>query len=104
MKLMTFRARYGTDEACRGHLQSVRWPHAPVCDRCRSIDHASAETKCLQVPCARNGFPRRVGRLMEDSHLALRTWRLALCLILPTSKTISSVNLAQHLSLGQETA
>ena len=41
---------------------------------------------------------------MQDSHLPLRTWYLAMYLILASSKGISSVKLAEHLGVGQKTA
>ena len=45
-----------------------------------------------------------VGTPMEDSHLPLRTWYLAMYLILASSKGISSIKLAEHLGVGQKTA
>jgi len=41
---------------------------------------------------------------MEDSHLPLRTWYLAMYLILASSKRISSVKLGEQLGVGQKTA
>jgi transposase-like protein len=107
MKLTTFLARYGTDEACRAHLESVRWPRGPVCDRCGSVDDASPVAKRPGVyrcrACGKD-FRVTVGTPMEDSHLPLRTWYLAMYLILASSKGISSVKLAEHLGIGQKTA
>jgi transposase-like protein len=107
MKLTTFLARYGTDEACRSHLESVRWPHGPVCDRCGSVDDASPVAKRPGVwrcrACGKD-FRVTVGTPMEDSHLPLRTWYLAMYLILASSKGISSIKLAEHLGVGQKTA
>ena len=37
MKLTTFLKRFGTAEACREHLESVRWPNGPVCPHCGAI-------------------------------------------------------------------
>ena len=107
MKLTTFLARYRTDEACRSHLESVRWPHGPVCDRCGSVDDASPVAKRPGVyrcrACGKD-FRVTVGTPMEDSHLPLRTWYLAMYLILASAKGISSVKLAEHLGVGQKTA
>jgi len=41
---------------------------------------------------------------MEDSHLPLRTWCLAMYLILASSKRISRVKLGEQLGVGQKTA
>lgn len=40
MKLRSFMRRFGTNEACRAHLESVRWPDGPVCDRCGCLNEA----------------------------------------------------------------
>ena len=42
MKLRTFIKKFSTDEACRAHLESVRWPEGPVCPRCGTVAEATA--------------------------------------------------------------
>ena len=107
MKLTTFLSRFGTDEACRLHLESVRWPHGPVCDRCGSVDNASPVAKRPGVYRCRDcgkDFRVTVGTPMEDSRLPLRVWYLAMYLILASSKGRSSVKLAEHLGITQKSA
>ena len=107
MKLTTFLSRFGTDEACRAHLEGVRWPHGPVCDRCGSVDNASPVAKRAGVHRCRacgKDFRVTVGTPMEDSRLPLRVWYLAMYLILASSKGISSVKLAEHLGITQKSA
>ena len=107
MKLTTFLARYGTEEACRAHLESVRWPHGPVCDRCGAVDNATPVAKRPGVYRCRDcgkDFRVTVGTPIEDSRLPLRTWYLAMYLILASSKGISSVKLAEHLGITQKSA
>jgi transposase-like protein len=107
MKLTTFLARYGTDEDCRTHLESVRWPHGPVCDRCGAVDDASPVARRPGVyrcrACGKD-FRITVGTPMEDSRLPLRTWYLAMYLILASSKGISSVKLGEQLGITQKSA
>ncbi len=107
MKLTTFLARYGTEEACRAHLESVRWPHGPVCDRCGAVDNATPVAKRPGVYRCRDcgkDFRVTVGTPMEDSRLPLRTWYLAMYLILASSKGISSVKLGEQLGITQKSA
>ena len=107
MKLTTFLSRFGTDEVCRTHLESVRWPHGPVCDRCGSVDNASSVAKRPGVHRCRDcgkDFRVTVGTPMEDSRLPLRVWYLAMYLVLASSKGISSVKLAEHLGITQKSA
>jgi hypothetical protein len=42
MKLTTFMKKFGTDDACREHMESVRWPDGPLCPRCGVVDEAVA--------------------------------------------------------------
>ena len=40
MRLTGFTKAYGPDEACRAHMESVRWPDGPVCPKCGAINEA----------------------------------------------------------------
>jgi hypothetical protein len=40
MNLVSFLKTFGTDEACRAHMESVRWPNGPVCPKCGVIGQA----------------------------------------------------------------
>jgi len=107
MKLITFMKRFDSDDACRAHLESVRWPHGPTCPHCGAVDNAKPvggrpSWHCCHA-CGKQ-FSVTVGTPMHGSHLPLRVWYLALYLILASSKGISSVKLGQHLGVGQKTA
>jgi len=107
MKLTAFMKRFGTDEACRAHLESVRWPHGPVCDRCGSVNDAALVSRrpgVYRCRACKKDFRVTVGTPIEDSRLPLRTWYLAMYLILASSKGISSIKLGEHLGVGQKTA
>lgn len=40
MTLAAFQKRFGSEEACRAHLEAVRWPHGPVCPVCGVVRRA----------------------------------------------------------------
>ena len=106
MNLNAFLDKFGTDESCRTHMQGVRWPDGPTCPRCGSVDDAVEVStrpglyRCR--PCGKQ-FTVTVGTALEGSHLPLRTWYLAMYLMLSTAKPISAMSLSRHLGLQYRT-
>jgi transposase-like protein len=106
MKLSTFLGKFGTDAACRAHMESVRWPEGPVCPRCDTIDQATPiPTRPGLYRCGACGkqFTVTVGTAMEGTHLPLRLWYIAMFLILNTAKPISAMSLHHHLGVQYRT-
>ena len=106
MKLTAFLKAYGTDEACRTHMESVRWPAGPVCPRCGVIGEAAeiaTRPGTYRCRACEKQFTVTVGTAMEGSHLPLRTWYLAMYLMLSTAKPISAMSLSRHLELQYRT-
>jgi transposase-like protein len=107
MKLRTFIKKFSTDEACRAHLESVRWPEGPVCPRCGTVGEATAVAnkpgywQCR--PCGKQ-FSVTAGTPMHGTHLPLSVWYLAMYLILASSKGISAVKLGEQLGVQYRTA
>jgi len=107
MKLTTFLNRFGTDETCRAHLESVRWPDGPICAHCGVVGGAGpvgGRTGFYRCRACGKQFSVTVGTPMHGSHLPLNVWYLAMYLVLASSKGISSVKLGEHLGVGQKTA
>ena len=80
----TFLRKFDTDEACRAHLESVRWPEGPVCPRCGTIDQATpipTRPGLYRCGACRKQFTVTVGTVMEGTHLPLRLWYIAMFLI-----------------------
>lgn len=106
MRLTEFLKKYGTDEECRVHMESVRWPVGAVCPRCDVVnDFVPISTRpglyrCR--PCA-NQFTVTVGTALEGTHLPLHVWYLAMYLLLSTSKPLSAMSLTKHLGLQYRT-
>jgi transposase-like protein len=107
MELAAFSRLFGTDEACRVHLERVRWPDGPVCPQCGSSEGASSVGSRPGVyrcrACAKQ-FTVTVGTPMHGSHLPLHLWYRAMYLTLAFTKGISSVDLAKSLNVDQKTA
>jgi transposase-like protein len=101
-----FAAAFGTDDACRAHLERVRRPDGPACPRCGAVEEAVAVStrpglhRCR--PCGKQ-FTVTVGTPLEGSHLPLRHWYLAMSLMLNTAKPISAMSLSRHLGVQYRT-
>lgn len=106
MNLHQFQKKFGTHEACRDHLESLRWPQGPVCPKCGSINEARRITPrpdILRCKCKAE-FRVTDGSPMEGSHLDLNTWFLAIYLIATSSKGISAMKLAGWLGVSYKTS
>lgn len=106
MKLSTFMSKFGTDEACRAHMESVRWPFGPVCPNCGSINNAvpvSTRPGLYRCRACSKQFTVTVDTALEGSHLPLRVWYLAMYLMLSTAKPISAMSLSKHLGIQYRT-
>jgi transposase-like protein len=107
MRLSTFMTEFATDdEACRAHMERVRWPDGPVCPRCGAVDDAVAvSTRPGLYRCRECGkqFTVTLGTALEGSHLPLRVWYLAMYLMLSTAKPIGAMSLSKHLGLQYRT-
>ena len=106
MNLIAFMKTYATDEACRAHMESVRWPNGPVCPKCGVVDQAAtiaSRPGLFRCHDCKAQFTVTVGTAMEGTHLPLRTWYLAMYLMLSTAKPISAMSLSRHLELQYRT-
>lgn len=106
MNLGEFTKAYGTDEACRAHMESVRWPAGPICPKCGVINDAvpistrPGQFRCR--PCAKQ-FNVLMGTALEGTHLPLRVWYLAMYLMLSTARPISAMSLSTQLGIQYRT-
>src|ERR1700677_4605968 len=65
---------FDTDEACRTHMQRVRWPHGPVCTKCGTINEAApvgGRPGVFHCDGCKSQFTVTVGTAMECTHLPL---------------------------------
>ena len=100
-----------TEEACRKHLEKLRWDNEPICPHCGSQREGHYKLKDKGVfnglyKCkdCRSRFTVRVGTIFESSHIPLRKWFLAIYIFSSHKKGISSVQLHKDLDVTQKTA
>ncbi|MCH8853104.1 MAG: IS1595 family transposase [Planctomycetes bacterium] len=105
---MTFiKASKLTDDKAREYLESLRWPDGARCVHCGSesvtkLNGTSARPgvfKCREKEC-RKQFTVTVGTIFERSHIDLKTWVMAFCLVCASKKGISALQLQRMLGLG----
>ena len=104
--LPEFLARFGTDEACRAHLFSVRWPDG---FRCRDCDgpRCYPHSKRLIYECPQCGAQNSLlaGTIFEQTKTGLSKWFLAIYMFMSSKGGISAVELGRQLGFrSQQTA
>ncbi|MEN9440635.1 MAG: hypothetical protein RLZ33_711 [Bacteroidota bacterium] len=95
-----------TEEQCREKLFSVKWGEKACCPKCGNTDRISyLKTrnvyKCLE--CSKQ-FSLVKGTLFENSNMPLKKWFAAIYLMSTEVTGISSVQMAKHLKIEQNTA
>jgi transposase-like protein len=102
---------FGTDDAAREYLETVRWPNGPVCPHCGNCDaariYAIAPNPAKKIraglrqckECSKQ-FTVTVGTIFEDSHIPLRKWLVAWYMLCSSKKGISALQMQRMLELG----
>jgi transposase-like protein len=98
-------AAFPDEEAAQNFFAQIRWPQGPYCPFCggHNIMARSLAEKCHCRSC-RKRFCLRTKTLFAQSKLPLRTWLIAIRLIVSHPRAIKSVTLAQDLKVTQTTA
>ena len=102
---------YHDEDAARAHLESLLWPHGPVCPRCgvtedriTKLQGASTRPGVYKCKDCRKPFSVTVGTVMERSHVPLSKWVLAAHFMSASKKGMSALQLQRMLGTNYETA
>jgi len=89
--LFNLMDRFPTEEACRTHLFSRRWPNGFACPRCGGVEYYRISTRDL-YECAYCHYQVSVtaGTVMEGTRTPLRAW-FALIFLMANQRTGVSV-------------
>ena len=89
-------------------LESIAWPHHPVCPHCKHIGpvYDLSKTRVGLKKCRRccKQFTVRVGTAVEASHLPLHKWLQAVYLLCAGDKPISVQQLQRTLNITYKSA
>lgn len=106
--------KFPTDDAAREHLERLRWPNGPACPKCGSAEvyrltrKAESTRGCraglLKCKYCRKQFTVTVGTVMEDSHIPLRKWVIAMYMLCCSKKGISAHQIHRMLGLSYKSA
>lgn len=102
---------FATEESAREYYEALRWPKGPVCFHCGNSDQAriykmsandEAEIRPGLYKCAecRKTFTATMGTIMEDSHLPLNKWMIAMYVINASKTQVSALQMQRMLELG----
>lgn len=102
---------YHDDDAARAHLESVLWPHGPVCphcgvmgDRIHLMQGKSTRAGLYKCKDCRKPFTVTVKTVMERSHIPLSKWVLAAQIMASSKKGFSALQLHRMIGTNYETA
>jgi transposase-like protein len=106
-------AKYFSDEdEARALLQQMRWGGNPACPHCGGMEPykitpaAGSKTRKGLYKCreCRKQFTVTVGTVMEDSHMPLSKWLLAIHLLASSKKGFSAHQLHRNLGISYKAA
>ena len=105
MDIVTLLDRCADEDACRKHLEALRWPSGVACTRCGDMDVSPIKGRG-QWHCIGCGyhFSVKSGTIMHDSHLPLRKWFAAIYLLCQSKKGMSAHQLHRTIGVAYRTA
>ena len=106
--LIELMAKFPNETSARKWFESIVWQDGvAVCHRCGGCNtYEVPSAKPLPHRCrdCRKHFSFRHGTLLEDSHVPLQKWAIAIYLLVTSLKGVSSMKLHRDLDITQKTA
>ena len=111
MNLIEVTQEFATEEQCLEYLARSRWPDGVRCPICgnnevkKIVRKTLTENKrpftfaCLEPTC-KHRFSPTVGTIFHGSHIPLRTWFMAITIVMDAKKGMSARQLQEHLDIG----
>lgn len=109
MKIDLTNPIFHNEDSARAHLEALRWPHGPVCPRCRSTHVTRLAGKSHRkglIHCndCEKPFTVTVDSVMERSKIPLAKWVLGFHLMAASKKGVSSHQLHRMLGITYKSA
>jgi transposase-like protein len=95
------------ENAARAWFEAARWPHGPICPKCRSAKSYPTKKagvyRCAASTC-RKDFTVTTGTVMERSHAKFTQWAVAFHMAASSKKGFSAHQLHRELGCQYNTA
>lgn len=115
LNLIKLAQEYADENKARELFESWRWPGGkPICPHCKHDEAYKIESRKETKNKARRGlygcaacrktFTATVGTVLEDSHVPLSKWLLAIFLLCSSKKSVSANQLHRMLGVTYKTA
>lgn len=100
--------RFSTEDACKTHLQTLRWPEGVRCPRCANEKVYALKARPFHWTCkgktcgGRNGYRFSVitKTVFENTNYPLRTWFQVIYLMTQSKKGISALQIHRLIGSG----
>lgn len=101
-------SHFTNDDAARAMVESIRWPHGPVCGHCGEFGRRYATKRPGRYRCGnptcRRDYTVTTGTVMESSHIGLAKWLTGFYLMCSSKKGISAHQLHRTLGITYKSA
>ena len=116
LNLITLAREYSDERKARALFESWRWPDGPICPHCKHNEvytiiskestKASNKVRPGLYCCAacRKTFTATVGTVLEDSHIPLSKWVMAIFILCSSKKAVSALQISRMLGVTYKTA
>lgn len=116
LTLIKLAQDYSDPEKARTFFESLRWPRGPVCPHCKCDGKSKGIYKIEPNPGSKTRpglyacgaclkqFTATVGTILEDSHLPISKWLMALFIMCSSKKSVSAHQLHRMLGITYKTA
>lgn len=117
INLVTLAREYSDEDKARELLESLRWPHGPVCPHCgnkgekkiytltpKATSKSPGRKGLRKCGACRKQFTVMVNTIFSDSHIPIATWMMALFIMCSAKKSVSAHQLHRMLGIGYQAA
>jgi transposase-like protein len=104
LSLGEFMELYGTEEQCREEVARMRWLEGFICPECGSKSYCVLKSrKIYQCNNCHKQTSVTAGTIFHSTKAPLIKWFLGMYLLTQSKKGVSSIELARHMGVSQNT-
>lgn len=107
INLYNFIQNFPNEQTCYNLLVQKKWSNGtPVCPFCGSVNSTKSRSKTFSYRCndCRKDFSILTHTIMENTHISLQKWFLAILLMSRDKRGVSALELARDLDISNENA